>query len=82
MHSVSTVRLVVPGGAGDAMATPYFGRSVNPISTMGGILCSLNNTGTPGFSDLPTTLYSVHNFWAITKFSALKWSTLSVFNKF
>ena len=30
MHSVSTVRPVVPGGAGDAMATPYFGRSVNP----------------------------------------------------
>ena len=28
-------RGVVPGGAGDAMAPPDFGRSVNPISTRG-----------------------------------------------
>ena len=28
-------RSVVPGGAGGAMATPDFGRSVNPISTRG-----------------------------------------------
>ena len=51
-----TIRPVVPGGAGGAMAPPDFGRSVNPISTMGGRLCPPNNTGTPGFSDLPVTL--------------------------
>ena len=33
-----------------------FGRSVNPISTKGDRLCPPNNTGTPGFSDLPTAL--------------------------
>ena len=49
-------RPVVPGGAGGAMAPPDFGRSVNPISTKGGRLCPPNNTGTPGFSDLPTAL--------------------------
>ena len=27
---------VVPGDAGDAMAPPDFGKSVNPISTRGG----------------------------------------------
>ena len=44
-----------PGGA--AKAPPDFGRSVNPISTgAGGRLCLPNNTGTPGFSDLPTAL--------------------------
>jgi hypothetical protein len=54
-------RGVVPGvaRAGIAMAAPDFGRSVNPISTMGGRLCPPNNTGTPGFSDLPTALF--HN---------------------
>ena len=48
------IRPVVPGGAGGAMAPPNFGRSVNPTSTKGGRLCPPNNTGTPGFSDLPT----------------------------
>ena len=38
------------------MAPPDFGRSVNPISTKGGRLCLPNDTGTPGFSDLPTAL--------------------------
>ena len=38
------------------MKPPDFGRSVNPISTKGGRLCPPNNTGTPGFSDLPTAL--------------------------
>ena len=33
-----------------------FGRSVNPISTRGGRLGTSNNTGTPGFSDLPGAL--------------------------
>ena len=46
-----------PEGAGDAMAPPDFGRTVNPISTKGGRLCTPNNTGTtPGFSDLPMAL--------------------------
>ena len=39
-------RIVVHGGAGGAIATPDFGRSVNPISTKGGILCPPNNTDT------------------------------------
>ena len=54
--SVIYSRPVVLGGAGGAMAPPDFGRSVNPISTKGGRLCPPNNTGTPGFSDLPTAL--------------------------
>ena len=41
-------------GAGGAMAPPYFGRSVNPIST---VYAHLITTGTPGFSDLPMALY-------------------------
>ena len=50
-------RPVVHGGAGGAMVAPlFFGRSGNPISTKGGILCPPNNTGTPGFSDFPTAL--------------------------
>ena len=51
-------RGVVPGGAGDAMAPPDFGRSVNPISTREERSCPPNNTGTPGFSDLPTALWN------------------------
>ena len=47
---------VVPGGVGGAMAPLDFGRSVNPISTKGDRLCPANDTVTPGFSDLPTTL--------------------------
>ena len=38
------------------MAPPGFGRSVFPNSTRVGKLCPPNNTGTPGFSDLPTAL--------------------------
>ena len=52
----NTRPVVVPGGAGGAMASPDFARSVNPISTKGDRLCPPNNTGTPGFSDLPTAL--------------------------
>ena len=33
-----------------------FGRSVNPISTKGGRLFPPNNTGTPGFLDLPMAM--------------------------
>jgi hypothetical protein len=43
-------------GARGAMASPDFDRSVNPISTRWGRFFSPNNTGTPGFSDLPKTL--------------------------
>ena len=52
--------VVPPGGAGVAMAPPLE-RSVNPISIGGGggRLCPPNNTGTPGFSDLPTALYYI-----------------------
>ena len=53
---IVAIRPVVPGGAGDAMAPPDFGRLVNPISTKGGRLCPPNNTGTPEFSDPPTAL--------------------------
>ena len=56
-------RGVVPGGA---MASPVFGRSVNPISTGGGQIMPTITTGTPGFSDLPTTLdqpeYETYDF--------------------
>ena len=55
-------RPVVPGSAGGAMVPPDFGRSVNPISTKGGRLCPPNNTGTPGFSDLPTALEAESHF--------------------
>ena len=55
VHKIN--RGVVPGGAGDAMTPPDFGRSVIPISTRGDRLCPPNNTGTPGFSDLPTALH-------------------------
>ena len=37
-----TSRPVVPGGAWDVMATPYFGRSLKLISTKWGRLCSSN----------------------------------------
>ena len=50
-------RGVVPGGAGDVMTPPDFGRSVNPISTRGTDYAHLITTGTPGFSDLSTALY-------------------------
>ena len=42
-------RVVVPGGAEDAMAKPDFGRSVNPISTRGTDYAHLITTVNPGF---------------------------------
>ena len=54
--NIVNVRPVFPGDAGDVMAPPDFGRTVKPISTKVGRLCTPNNTGTPGFSDLPTAL--------------------------
>ena len=52
----SFTRGVVPGGTRDAIAPP--GKLVDPISTKGGRLCPPNITGTPRFSDLPTTATS------------------------
>ena len=46
-------RGVVPRGA---MAPPDFSRSIKPISSKRGGLCPPNNTGTSGFSALPTAL--------------------------
>ena len=58
VHTIegSHYRAVVPGCAGCAMAHPDFGRSVNPISTRGTDYAHLITSGTPGFSDLPTSL--------------------------
>ena len=50
---VARFRGVVPGGA---IAPPYLGRSVNPISIRGTDYAQLITTGTPGFSDLLTAL--------------------------
>ena len=55
-------KVVVPGGAGGAMAPTDFGTSVKPISTKGDRLCPPKNTDTPGFSDLSMTLYYIANF--------------------
>ena len=71
-------RSVVPGGAGGAMASPDFGRSVNPISTKGGRLCPQNNTGTPGFSDLPTALY-FHADLPSVPFFTVSWKSAMVY---
>ena len=56
-------RGVVPGGAAGAIAPPDCGRSVNPISTRRGRLCTPYNTGTPAFSDLPTALICNSRYW-------------------
>ena len=45
-----------PGGAEGSMATPDFGRSVNPISTKRRDYAHLITTGTPGFPELLTVL--------------------------
>merc|ERR1712008_476067 len=51
-----------PWGCRRCHGTPYFGRSVNPVSTKGrgSRICPPNDTGTPGFSDLPTALLCNH----------------------
>ena len=46
-----------PVGPGGAVAPPYFVRSVNPISTREADYAQQITNGTPGFSELPTTLY-------------------------
>ena len=43
-------------GAGRAYAFPDFGRSVNPIPTMGGRLCPPFTCGTPNVFHLPASL--------------------------
>ena len=58
MQVVHFCRGIVPGGAGGAMTPPDFGRSVHPISTRGTDYAHLITTDTPGFSDLPTALFS------------------------
>ena len=57
--NIVNVRPVFPGDAGDVMAPPDFGRSVNSISTRRGRLYPPKNAGTPGFSDIPTALHLV-----------------------
>ena len=49
-----------PVGAGGAMAPPYLGRSVKPISTRGADYAHqiITTVPPPGFSDLPTALMS------------------------
>ena len=59
LEMASFVRLVVPGGAGDAMA-PTDQLTLSQVSTKGGRLCPPNNTGTPGISDLPTALFVMY----------------------
>ena len=44
---LSRARPIVPGGSGDAMAPPDFGRSINPISTRGADYAQHIITGTP-----------------------------------
>ena len=53
-------RPVGAGGAGGTMASPDFGRLVNPVSARGGgqIMPTIL-LPSPGFSDLPTALYMV-----------------------
>ena len=49
-------RPVASGGAGGALASPVFGRSIHPISTRVGTLSPPITTSPPGFSDLATAL--------------------------
>ena len=43
------------------MASPDFGRSVNPITARGTDYAHLITNGTPGFSELPTALIDQHS---------------------
>ena len=52
------------------MATPYFGRSVNPISTRGTDYAHVITTGTPGLSDLPTALLWCVFMWIFIIFNS------------
>jgi hypothetical protein len=52
VHKIN--RGVVPGGAGDAMTPPDFGRQLTLSQPGGADYAHHITTGTPGFSDLPT----------------------------
>ena len=54
--SPSYLYIMIPGGAGGAIALPDFAISDNPNSTRGTDYAHLITTGTPGFLDLPTAL--------------------------
>ena len=54
VHWLQHYRPVVPEDAGGAMENPDFGRSDIPISTKGADYAPPNNTGTPGFSYVPS----------------------------
>jgi hypothetical protein len=69
-----TYRGVVSGGAEGAMALPDFGRSVNPISTKGegANYAKPNDTGTSGFSELPSALiYTLRNHQKLSRATKL-----------
>ena len=50
------LRAVASGGAGEALAPPVFGKTVNPISTRGADYTHHITTSPPGISDLATGL--------------------------
>ena len=63
-------RHVVPGGAGDAMAPPDYGRSFNPIPTGGGgILCPPNITACPSRFENITTPMQMRDNYAAEKYA-------------
>ena len=49
-------------GAWGALASPMFGRTVNPISTRGADYARHSTTSPPKFSDLATALHVLHDF--------------------
>ena len=57
-----------PWGCRGCNGTPRFWQISYPISTKGGRLCPPNNTGTPGFSDLPTALLCKADVVKLTTF--------------
>ena len=52
-------RAVASGGAGGALASQFFGRKVNPISTRGADYAHHSTTSPPRFSDLATALIGI-----------------------
>ena len=69
---VTHIRPVASVGAGRALAPPFFGQTVNPISTRGADYPHHSNPSPPGFSDLATGLHmvvqkSVTKLYGVTK---------------